>query len=98
MLFVLFFSSRTRHTRCALVTGVQTCALPIWSGNENLSNATAPVLALLAAGFLTNALLQLPFYLQLASGRTRVLVRCFALIVALTIPALLWVEIGRAHV
>src|SRR3546814_6789717 len=24
-----FFSSRRRHTRCALVTGVQTCALPI---------------------------------------------------------------------
>src|SRR3546814_18007118 len=26
---VVFFSSRRRHTRCALVTGVQTCALPI---------------------------------------------------------------------
>src|SRR3546814_2931837 len=26
----VFFSSRRRHTRCALVTGVQTCALPIW--------------------------------------------------------------------
>src|SRR3546814_9723403 len=26
----LFFSSRRRHTRCALVTGVQTCALPIY--------------------------------------------------------------------
>src|SRR3546814_1834654 len=24
-----FFTSRRRHTRCALVTGVQTCALPI---------------------------------------------------------------------
>src|SRR3546814_8685138 len=32
MIFCLcffFFSSRRRHTRCALVTGVQTCALPI---------------------------------------------------------------------
>src|SRR3546814_11134928 len=28
-IFVFFFSSRRRHTRCALVTGVQTCALPI---------------------------------------------------------------------
>src|SRR3546814_8039952 len=28
---VFFFSSRRRHTRCALVTGVQTCALPILS-------------------------------------------------------------------
>src|SRR3546814_6757486 len=29
-----FFSSRRRHTRCALVTGVQTCALPIWHLQE----------------------------------------------------------------
>src|SRR3546814_4228247 len=28
-MFCFFFSSRRRHTRCALVTGVQTCALPI---------------------------------------------------------------------
>src|SRR3546814_5209331 len=31
VLLVFFFSSRRRHTRCALVTGVQTCALPISS-------------------------------------------------------------------
>src|SRR3546814_20625802 len=29
-MFYFFFSSRRRHTRCALVTGVQTCALPIF--------------------------------------------------------------------
>src|SRR3546814_9476137 len=34
-LMSFFFSSRRRHTRCALVTGVQTCALPI-------STITAP--------------------------------------------------------
>src|SRR3546814_18998971 len=28
---LFFFSSRRRHTRCALVTGVQTCALPIFT-------------------------------------------------------------------
>src|SRR3546814_8068525 len=53
MLFkcVFFFSSRRRHTRCALVTGVQTCALPIallvggttaldaGTGNVTLANA-----------------------------------------------------------
>src|SRR3546814_10579270 len=35
---VFFFSSRRRHTRCALVTGVQTCALPIFevAGPERL--------------------------------------------------------------
>src|SRR3546814_7163229 len=30
-LLIFFFSSRRRHTRCALVTGVQTCALPIFA-------------------------------------------------------------------
>ena len=29
-----FFSSRRRHTICADVTGVQTCALPIWKGDR----------------------------------------------------------------
>src|SRR3546814_3555913 len=31
--FFFFFSSRRRHTRCALVTGVQTCALPVSISN-----------------------------------------------------------------
>src|SRR3546814_3563398 len=34
MLDVFFFSSRRRHTRCAVVTGVQTCALPIYQIGE----------------------------------------------------------------
>src|SRR3546814_9819031 len=42
----VFFSSRRRHTRCALVTGVQTCALPIYAqvmprGPLTLDPATA---------------------------------------------------------
>src|SRR3546814_13169955 len=36
--FLFFFSSRRRHTRCALVTGVQTCALPIYL-SQALSSA-----------------------------------------------------------
>src|SRR3546814_14941746 len=37
-----FFSSRRRHTRCALVTGVQTCALPIYRYIETIqANLTA---------------------------------------------------------
>src|SRR3546814_5566335 len=32
----LFFSSRRRHTSCALVTGVQTCALPIYLQPEEV--------------------------------------------------------------
>src|SRR3546814_8684549 len=39
MFLFFFFSSRRRHTRCALVTGVQTCALPIWPvGRKRLYN------------------------------------------------------------
>src|SRR3546814_17000731 len=34
---IVFFSSRRRHTRCALVTGVQTCALPILVQVERLA-------------------------------------------------------------
>src|SRR3546814_1904618 len=30
---MFFFASRIRHTSCALVTGVQTCALPIYADN-----------------------------------------------------------------
>src|SRR3546814_14603049 len=36
-----FFSSRRRHTRCALVTGVQTCALPICPGGQHESELRA---------------------------------------------------------
>src|SRR3546814_2586937 len=43
MFFV--FSSRRRHTRCALVTGVQTCALPI-SVPEHLRRLLRPVQSL----------------------------------------------------
>src|SRR3546814_4789962 len=50
--YVFFFSSRRRHTRCALVTGVQTCALPIsmrvtpeqirsMKGREKIASLTA---------------------------------------------------------
>src|SRR3546814_1843553 len=35
-MFVFFFASRRRHTRCALVTGVQTCALPIFARLHHL--------------------------------------------------------------
>src|SRR3546814_2333903 len=34
-----FFASRSRHTRCALVTGVQTCALPILRARSNSAKA-----------------------------------------------------------
>src|SRR3546814_10895557 len=42
LLFVCFFSSRRRHTRCALVTGVQTCALPIFDCANGAAYNSAP--------------------------------------------------------
>src|SRR3546814_5948061 len=45
--FFVFFSSRRRHTRCALVTGVQTCALPI---------STATIATLVTSPFLRHPL------------------------------------------
>src|SRR3546814_6756452 len=44
MLF-FFFSSRRRHTRCALVTGVQTCALPILSPTDAYFEAVSGLTA-----------------------------------------------------
>src|SRR3546814_6040187 len=56
-----FFSSRRRHTRCALVTGVQTCALPISmthlsSKRRSMLLIAIPALALIVWGgwFLTH--------------------------------------------
>src|SRR3546814_15544673 len=44
-LLCFFFSSRRRHTRCALVTGVQTCALPISYNNYNDADAALELCA-----------------------------------------------------
>src|SRR3546814_7014438 len=38
---VVFFSRRRRLTRCALGTGVHTCALPIWARNTRFDTAAA---------------------------------------------------------
>src|SRR3546814_1370777 len=42
-MIVLFFSSRRRHTSCALVTGVQTCALPIICGGGDSAMSAQPI-------------------------------------------------------
>src|SRR3546814_2886199 len=46
--FIFFFSSRRRHTRCALVTGVQTCALPISEGADSRDSGPCDALAFVA--------------------------------------------------
>src|SRR3546814_8560710 len=50
---MFLFSISSRHTRCALVTGVQTCALPIYGQWREFDAAAAPgrvVLEGMAAG------------------------------------------------
>src|SRR3546814_9156719 len=39
----VFFSCRRLHTRCALVTGVQTCALPIYAGQNPNADLRTPL-------------------------------------------------------
>src|SRR3546814_5242714 len=46
---LFFFSSRRRHTRCALVTGVQTCALPICDDGAAIRAHLARALSSVAA-------------------------------------------------
>src|SRR3546814_9368168 len=53
-----FFSSRRRHTRCALVTGVQTCALPICQSRPDRCRRDA-------VGLLLRSGLQLRAWLRL---------------------------------
>src|SRR3546814_3419368 len=48
-LLLFFFSIRIRHTRCALVTGVQTCALPICM-TPHISGTSLSAQARYAAG------------------------------------------------
>src|SRR3546814_4704619 len=58
---LFFFSSRRRHTRCALVTGVQTCALPI--SEAELQAAGKPETAeaeLRARGLVYDGVLEAP--------------------------------------
>src|SRR3546814_13207754 len=65
MVVVMFFcSSRRRQTRCALVTGVQTCALPISTTRARRGRRVAVVLSVLALG-----LAGLPAGAQVAPGQ-----------------------------
>src|SRR3546814_6828187 len=42
-MYLVFFASRRWHTRCALVTGVQTCALPIFRPNGDVALAVVSI-------------------------------------------------------
>src|SRR3546814_10614849 len=73
---LFFFSSRRRHTRCALVTGVQTCALPIYQalvhagcvGSEAFDELAASGLAYRGGGAVA---LQEPEHGRVVDGRAQ---------------------------
>src|SRR3546814_9782424 len=58
MFSFFFFSSRRRHTRCALVTGVQTCALPISGFGADRHLACEIGIALVPEGRIADARLK----------------------------------------
>src|SRR3546814_3762694 len=83
---MFFCSSRRRHTRCAFVTGVQTCALPIsadarfswagfFSGSAQMSTAygiTDFTSIFIWAPVFFNAMIALPIYsIGLSISRSR---------------------------
>src|SRR3546814_3195945 len=74
-MFIVFFSSRRRHTRCALVTGVQTCALPISDHRivEGRDDVAAVAVAVQADAFPLGGT---PF-LEPAGGRLEIALRPF---------------------
>lgn len=64
--------------------------LVAWSGDPVLAGKTAPILAVLALGTGINALLQVPYQLQLAAGWTRLAMTVNLVAVVVMIPLLLW--------
>src|SRR3546814_1694948 len=68
-----FFSSRRRHTRCALVTGVQTCALPICWRPEGVEFLGAILLDVAVLGAWTALYFGVNFYLMLSQQNERLM-------------------------
>lgn len=64
--------------------------LLLWTGDASLAVRVEPVLALLVAGSALNGLMNIPYALQLAHGRTRLAVGFNAVTLALGLPLCLW--------
>src|SRR3546814_8916603 len=80
LLYPFFISCRRRHTSCALVTGVQTCALPISALGRRLGVARAMWGRLAVAGVLNIAAFNLATsFAQLATSTSRAAILTFTM-------------------
>lgn len=64
--------------------------IAIWTGDQNLADQVAPLLALLALGTLLNGFMHIPYMLQLAHGWTSMAVKMNLVAVIVLVPAILW--------
>lgn len=62
----------------------------MWSGDANLAQHVAPILSVFALGTFLNALMNMPYQLQLSHAWTGLIIRTNIVAVALMVPALLW--------
>ena len=77
--------------------------LRLWTQDPSIASATAPLVTLLVLGNLLNGLVQMPYNIQLAYGRTQLIIGLNAIAICFTIPALLWLvpqfgSVGAASV
>ncbi len=64
--------------------------LHLWTGNAVISQRAAPLVIVLSLGTLLNALMVIPYQLQVAHGWTSLAIRVNIVAVALLVPAILW--------
>jgi O-antigen/teichoic acid export membrane protein len=64
--------------------------LRLWTGNAMISQRVAPLVVVLSLGTLLNALMVIPYQMQVAYGWTALAIRVNIVAVALLVPAILW--------
>ena len=65
--------------------------LLLWTANPSLAQQVTPLLTVLTLGTLLNALMWMPYQLQLAHGWTKLTIKINTVAVGIQIPAILWV-------
>jgi O-antigen/teichoic acid export membrane protein len=68
--------------------------LTLWTQNQDLSEQVAPVLRLLVCGMVANGMMNGPYYLQLASGWTSLLVKINLLLLIFFVPVIYFLTIN----